>query len=124
MKTEKKEPTFAYTVDHTGCYHTGFNLERIEKIAQEGSNGPTDVTYLWPGPKELPKWDDVGQLFYDHIQELRRGVNQTIKQCQENGDDIKTMQKSLTQFEEKLITDLRTKMRAIGAEGFMQWPIF
>lgn len=51
------KPEFAYTIDYTGCYHTGFDIARVEKIAEEGSKGPTKVVYLWPGPKELPNYD-------------------------------------------------------------------
>mgnify|MGYP000894219903 CR=1 FL=1 len=44
------EPVAAYTIDYTGCYILNTDIARIEKIAAEGSKGPTEVVYLYGGP--------------------------------------------------------------------------
>jgi hypothetical protein len=43
-------PYAATTTDYLGCEYLGLDISRIERIAAAGSQGPTEVIYLYAGP--------------------------------------------------------------------------
>lgn len=47
--TETPKPYAAATTDYLGCEYFSFDVENIEKIAAAGSQGPTEVVYLYAG---------------------------------------------------------------------------
>ena len=52
--TETPKPYAAATTDYLGCEYISLDIEGIEKIAAAGSQGPTDVVYLYAGSPPPP----------------------------------------------------------------------
>lgn len=81
------EPFAAMTVDYLGCEYLSRDVENIEKIAAEGSKGPTEVVYLFRGARSKslsPK--PVGYVTATRARAMREGLAGSMTVYEDQND--------------------------------------
>lgn len=97
------EPVAAYTIDCVGTEHMSRDVAGIERIAREGSNGPTPIGYFYAAPPDaeqarLREEAETWRIQFVNTAQVRDTLQRDKERLRERVTELEREQEHLTRL--------------------------